>query len=220
MTLRKNLLLSTLLCLCSAGTTAMTTLTYEWVDLHCGIVATDGSVSARPCATDQPSFTALVQPGEAALLFATLAYAYHDDGLLLDRREGFQMDAFGFQMRYFDHEAAGLHISSSTCQNRYCNPFPEWTDSFSGPIGVLLGDNDVADDLTGRIDFTVTAGVRSAWPGAETRTAFLGATAETFSPVAAIPEPSTWALMAAGLLSIAVLARRRGRFMRAAQSLV
>ena len=221
MTLCTKVVLSTLLTFTSVSSSAMTTLTYEWVDLHCGITSPDGSITALPCATDQlrPTFTAVVQPGESAFVSATLAYTYHDDGLPLVRQAGFQMDTFGFQTRYFDHEAAGLGIFSSACQDRYCHPFPEWTESFSGPVRVLLGDNDVPDDLTGRIDYTVTAGLDSAWHWGGSRTAYINAWSLEFTPVNAVPEPSTYALMLAGLLSISLLARRRGRFMRAAQNL-
>lgn len=211
MNLCAKCLILALLATLGASAAAMTTLTYDWIDIHCGITSPDGTSAARPCPTDRPTFTAVVQPGESAFVTATLAYTYHDDGLPLDRQAGFQMDTSGFQMRYFDHEAAGVGFYSSTCQDRYCHPYAEWTETFSGPVRVLLGDNDVPDDLTGRIGFSVTAGVNSAWPGAETRTAFISAWSMEFSPVNAVPEPSTYALMLAGLMSMGFLARRQGR---------
>lgn len=219
MNLCTKYILSALLILGSASATAMTTLTYEWVDVRCGIVTSGGLTTALPCPMDTPSFTARVQPGESVVVTAILSYRYHDDGLPLGRVDGFQMDTSGFHMTYFDHEAAGLGFFSSTCQNRYCNPFPHWTDSVSGPIAVVIGNNDTADDLTGSISFSVAAGISSSWFGPDTRTAYVSVWSREFSPVTAVPEPSTYVLMLAGLLSMAALARRRGRFVRAAQSL-
>jgi PEP-CTERM motif len=204
-----KVLLPALLAAICGSAPAMTTLTYEWIDLHCGIASPGGSTTALPCPTDRPTFTAVVQPGESAFVTATLAYTYHDDGLALSGTQGFQMDNFGFQMRYFDHEAAGLGFYGSPCQDRYCHPFPEWTESFSGPVRVLLGDNDVPDDLTGQIILSVTAGLDPSWYGSGPRTAFVNVWSLEFSPVNAVPEPSTVALMLAGLLSMGWLARRR-----------
>jgi len=202
-------LLSTLVSLGSASALAMTTLTYEWIGITCGIVTSDGMTTALPCPTERPTFTASLQPGESAFVSATLSYHYQDDGLPLGRVEGFQLDAFGFQMAYFEHEAAGLGFFSSTCQDRYCRPYPHWTDSFSGPLAVVLGNNEVPDDLTGRISFSVAAGINSSWFGPDSRTAFLSVWSREFSPVNAVPEPSTYALMLAGLLSVGFIARRR-----------
>lgn len=198
------------LCLLAADAAAMTTLTFDWIDIRCGVIAADGTTTASPCLDDRPSFSARVQPGEAAFVTATLSYTYHDDGLALGRTEGFQMDASGFQMRYFDYEAAGLYFRTSACVDRYCRPPPHWTESFSGPQALLLGDNAVPDDLTGRLDFSATAGVEASFFGADNRTSsFDVGFVRTFSPVNAIPEPSTYALLLAGLLFAGVLNRRR-----------
>jgi hypothetical protein len=198
------------LCLIAADAAAMTTLTYDWIDIRCGVIGTDGSANASPCPEDRPRFSARVQPGEAAFVTATLSYRYHDDGLALDRTAQFQMDASGLQMRSFDHEAAGLYFITSACDDRYCRPLPHWTESFSGPKALLLGDNAVPDDLTGRLDFSATAGVEASFVGADTRTAsFDVGFVQTFSPVNAIPEPTTSALLLAGLLLTGVRARRR-----------
>lgn len=211
MNLYAKYLLSTLLSLGSASAMSMTTLTYDWTEITCGIVTPGGLTTALPCPTNNPSFTARVQPGESVVVTATLSYHYQDDGLALGRVEGFQMDAFGFQMAYFDHEAAGLGFFSSTCRSRYCNPFPHWTDSVSGPIAVVIGNNDAPDDLTGSISFSVAAGISSSWVGPDTRTAYVSVWSREFSPVNAVPEPSTYALMLAGLLSVGFVARHRSR---------
>jgi hypothetical protein len=199
------------LCLASHGASAMTTLTYTWSNLDCGIVAADGTRSSLPCtAGSSPSFAALVQPGQSAFVTATLNYSYHDDGLALDRPGFFQLDPYGLRVLNVDHEAGGLSVLANGCFSRSCNQPPEQTDTFSGPFSTILGNNEVPDDLNGQIVFSSTAGVTPTWFGAENRTAFLNVIDQrTFSGVSPAPEPPTYLLLAAGLLMLGAMARRR-----------
>ncbi len=207
-----RILVAALLSSTAAAATAMTTLTYEWTDVRCGIVAPDGTRQALPCPGNGPSFTARVQPGESVFVTATLAYRHHDDGLLLDRPETFQVDPSGLRSNPVYHEASSLYFASNACLGRYCRPYPHWTESLNGPFSVLIGDNAVADDLSGGINFSATAGLIDSWYGSEMRTAYFGvSTVRTFSQVNAVPEPSTYALLLAGLLLTSAAARRRTR---------
>jgi PEP-CTERM motif len=212
MQLPHKILIAALLGAASASAMAITTLTYHWTDVTCGIVSAGGATTSQPCPGSGPSFTALVQPGESAFVTATLAYSYHDDGLLLDRPETFQVDPFGLRNVAVYHEASSLYFISNQCTSRSCGQPPERTDSFSGPFSILFGNDDVPDDQTGRIDFSAKAGLANSFPGPESRTVFFNvSTVRTFSQVNAVPEPSTYALMLAGLAMVGTAARRRRR---------
>ena len=196
-----------LLALAGACARAETTLTYEWTNISCGIVAADGSRTEQPCAST--SFAAMVEPGQSVFVSASLSYTYSDDGLPLANPAGFQTDAFG-GARLLDHESAGIYVVSNLCQGRLCTLRADRSDSFSGPNALILGDNLVPDELTGEQTYFASSGVPSTWLGGAPRGAFLSVVAaNTFSGVPPIPEPGTYALMLAGLAVLGVAARRR-----------
>ena len=142
--------LSLPLWLAAHGASAMTTLTYTWSNVDCGIVAADGTRSSVPCdAGTSPSFAALVQPGQSVFVMATLNYSYHDDGLALDRPGFFQLDPYGQSVLTVDHEAGGFSVRANGCFSRICNQPPHLTDTVSGPYSTVLGNNEVPDDLSG-----------------------------------------------------------------------
>lgn len=200
------------LCLCAHGAFAMTTLTYHWSDITCGLVGLDDTRTTLTCPSAELSFSAIVQPGQSVFLTATLNYAYHDDGRPLDQRGFFQLDPFGLTMQFVDHEAGGLAFVANGCSGRrVCDQPPYDTDSSNVPFTIVLGDNDQPDDLSGQSVFTVTAGIASDWFGGAPRTAFIRvADVRTYSGVAPVPEPATYALMLAGLALVGAAARRRG----------
>ncbi len=182
---------------------ATTTLTTSWSDIECGIIATDGTRTARPCPGPTPSFSALAQPGESVYVSATLNYTYSDDGLRLDRPWGYQVDGSGLRVQFVEYESAGLYLVSSDCRGRSCPRPTDVTSSFNGPFLLLLGNNDTPDSFSGQQRFTATSGVSANWPFAGTRTAFMAISAQMVQSVTPIPEPQTWALMLAGLGALA-----------------
>jgi hypothetical protein len=196
----------------SHGASALTTLTYYWSDASCGIVEPDGAPTVVPCSSSSTSFGALVQPGHSVFVTATLNYTYHDDGLTLAQPSYFQADPSGFDVRVFDHEAGALtFFLTNACSSRYCSRPPHLLDSFNGPYTIVLGDNDVPDDLSGELTVTATSGIAASWFVPENRTAFFVIGPTTFEGVTPAPEPATYALMLAGLAMVSAAARRRRR---------
>ncbi len=201
------------LCLWAHGASAMTTLTYNWSNINCGLVDLDGTRTTLTCPSADLSFSAMAQPGQSVFLTATLNYAYHDDGLPLAERGYFQLDPYGLTGQLVDHEAGGLTFVTNGCSGfRLCPQPPHYIDSSNLPFKIVFGDNDQPDDLSGQSVFTVTAGIASDWFGGAPRTAFIRvANVTTYSGVAPVPEPGTYALMLAGLALMGVAAQRRGR---------
>ena len=200
-----------LLALAGACARAETTLTFEWTNIHCGIIAADGSRAEQSCTG--PSFSALAQPGQSVFVSASLSYTYSDDGLPLEHPGFFQTDAFGHG-RSVDHEAAVIFMTSNLCQSRLClltGGRPDLLDSFSGPTGLIFGENTVPDETSGAVSFFASSGVPSNFLSGEMRIAFFSASVTTFSGVTPIPEPSTYALTLAGLALLGVAALRRVR---------
>jgi hypothetical protein len=103
-----------------------------------------------------------------------------------------------------DHESALVGVQSRFCNRTTCPP-PEIDYSGPGYVGFVLGSNDVPDALTGSRTFTASATLRDTFPGSEGATVFFG----SFVLVQEVPEPSTHALLLAGLLGVVALKRKR-----------
>lgn len=193
---------------------AETTLTWGWTDIHCGVIAADGTRTQQPC--DARSFSALVMPGESVFVGATLHYSYSDDGLALDPggNWGFVTGCCG-SFRRVTHEAGALYLYSNQCSSlQECmgRPFDR-VDTFnptSSPL--ILGDNDVPDTITGELGLFATSGQSATSPFGAMRTAFVDALGFGHSGIAAaVPEPSSCALLLAGLAMLYAVTRRRAR---------
>ncbi len=195
----------------SAPAQALTTLDVWVSDFSCSFTSATGATSALAC--DGPRLTASIGPGETMRLDARVNYVYHDDGLPVSGAGPFQMDAFGLTVHPVTTELGVIYVSTPLCQSR--GPcYSPGLDGIGTPfVPFILGENDRPDDLQG--SFAVFAGFTVA-PLAfgASPTAGVNVITRTYSrTVSPIPEPSTYASMALGLVLVAGSVRRRmGRF--------
>lgn len=188
----------------SSSASATTTLDWEISDISCGVrdLAT-GATADGNC--NSLSFEAQALVGQVAFLRTTVSYHYSDDGLPLDYPARFQTNPFGAGT-IAEFESAGLYVTGSGCVRSTCNP------DFGG-VGfqsTIFGLNDTPDNFSGSATFeTFLAPTPNYNPGGASAKLFIEVSPIVFT--AAIPEPTTWALMACGLLGLAMHSRRRMR---------
>ena len=207
-----RLLLLAAFSLIAHSASAITTFTYFWSNVTCGIVERDGTRTLLPCPSAAPSFTADVVDGQAAFVSATFNYSYHDDGLQFSLPEYLPNGSDG---RFIlNEEAAGIYFRRIPCAGvRGCNISGGALDSFNGLSQLILGNNGAADDIEGQLSFSAMSG-STYFPQADVRPAvsrtvfFDVGQVVTISPV---PEPATYALMLAGLAAVGAAGRRRRR---------
>lgn len=189
---------------------ALVTLETTLSNISCGITDTAGASLFSDCTS--LSFAASIDPGETAFLRATLAYHYTDDGLMLPSPRQFQINSLGSNSVVTFNEAAGLYVNSNLCDGRFCALPPHVRAEGTHFTPLILGLNDQPDDITGSRELYVQVSSLAdlPFPMGYSTTLFLNAFSVVYSaPAPPVPEPATVSLMAAGLLVLGHLARRR-----------
>jgi hypothetical protein len=193
----------------------------------CTLTSPDGAKMNVPC--EASGWMPTLGAGWSADMVATIAYSYHDDGLALSwdgqsaRPYWLYLGHNGYPILYPDFESAAIYVdtypTTNGCFSRYGLCPERYRDGvhFTGhqtypPI--FLSSNDFAEDVNGELLVTTGAryepvgqfgpGVVPSW----SPTVFMDLRTQVIS-VAAVPEPSTWALMIGPLLGFALLAHRR-----------
>ncbi len=193
----RSLCVLSLIALLASPAHAEVSLDYHWSNVSCGYT-TGGVTTYGDCSS--PSFSAGITGSGSVFVSATFNYSYHDDGMALARPVFWQRDQRGFDMQRIDHEAA---IIVFFVPGAPVNPDRIYSTNL--PLTLLLGNDTTPDDITGHRDFYWSTSLNPAYGGA-TLSAFL---AVTHTEIAAVPEPSTVALMALGLIGLVGFSWRR-----------
>ena len=175
----------------------------------CTLTTPDGT-STTACSGTNWAVT--LQPGWSASMQLTVHYTYQDDGLALDRPVVIQNPSAGTGT-VATHESAAIVARTPGCLFGPCPGLDPSRGYTSVPVLLGIVSNDTGPTATeGTLTFTTGAfNAAGSMLGPWDAVMFINLEPAVNS-VAAIPEPSTWALMALPLaLGIALSRRRRGR---------
>ena len=182
------------------------TLTATVTSATCTLTSPSGSTTV-PCGPGGWSPT--LQDGWTATMTATVSWTYSDDGLPLSPLGYF--DTLGGTSILATHEAGAIYARMPSCFPGSQTPCISGSGYPNAPYSFQLISNDTSPtSLSGSFDVTVTAN-HSFGPqwGAWTPSLYVNPDAVVFSSTAAIPEPSTWALMVLSLPVLGWAVRRR-----------
>jgi len=164
-----------------------------------------GIVQGLPCSGSSVSGQGS-RSGDYVQIAATVRYAYHDDGLSIPALDSSQAA---------EYERGILSLNSSfVFTPNMCTPgkpciFPVLSQFTSPPF--VLGLNDMPDDLSGEVELVARYDMTSVFSGpfgagGGLGVAINGVRAEAIS--APVPEPTSYALMLAGLALLGIVAKR------------
>ncbi len=173
-------------------------------------LTTPQGTTVTPCSGT--SWVVTLEPGWSARMDLMVHFTYSDDGLLLDRPVAFQNFAAG-TANIATHESAAIYARVSGCPFGPCPGLDPTRGYTSGPTDLRIVSIDAhPTSSSGTLTFS-TGAFNSAGSFLGPWNAGLFISLEpAVNSVAAIPEPSTWTLMALPLmLGLAHAWRRRGR---------
>lgn len=180
----------------SSSVHALATIEYSLSNVSCTITRASG-VTDVPCS--EPSFVVSLGEMESAMASATLTYTYHDDGLPLAMTTWppFNVDPYGGNSGREDFEAGGISIFSKPFNGR--GGFMPGVNVSNSDQWLSLGSNFVPDDISGQVAIfsKVSIGQYAGYSG---EVSVYVSQAYAFS--APVPEPSSYYLLAMGLLSL------------------
>lgn len=186
---------------------AMSKATLEYTVTATCTLTTPSGTTTVPCSAS--GWGVRLEPGWTAMMTATWNWHYTDDGLpmnggaLMDYRSGFG------GIRLVNHESAGIYVQSlPACGRAGCTPFASRVVG-PGLTAVFESDNDAPEDVTGSRTLTITATWPATFGGPGVGTLGFFNPGVFVNSVPAIPEPSTWAMFATLLATLACIRRRR-----------
>lgn len=186
---------------------------FEKATLNAGItsvtctVTSPGGSTAVPC--NASSWQPTLESGWTATMTATVSWTYSDDGLPLSPL-GYFVTASGTSI-VATNEAAAIYARMPNCFPGSTSACVSGTGYNNLPFALAVVSNDTTPTSTSG-SFVVTATAQhtfGSFYGPWTPNLYVNLDPVVYSSTAAIPEPSTWALMLLSIPALGWAARRR-----------